>query len=263
MGAQFVVSKPLGPDAGRFYLIGDSSSVSLVQAALITSCNATGLNEPFTKLVYPIPNGANTTNYPDATEIIQFYRASSFALALDGFNASALPDTTLSAVDALPASVDRAFLQCINSTIASTVPIMDAPQKFKLSSDAIIYIVFGCIIGAILLPFICCWCCGCVSGCVSDSRVTRERKRQKKAAEKAKKAQTATTTTTTAPTVDIEAGPSLSPTITVPSPSASVLTLTTVHSHTSDMTAISTGSPKIALKDSDGKLTADFATTRN
>ena len=87
---------------------------------MTANCNATSLNEPFTALMYPTPDGTNTTKYPKATEIIQFYRASSFALSLSGFNASALPEGTVSAEAALPDLVDRAFLQCINSTIACT-----------------------------------------------------------------------------------------------------------------------------------------------
>ena len=156
MGAHFVTSNLLGPDAGRFYLIGDFSSVSVVQVELVNHCNATSLDEPFTAFTYPIYDGTNTTRYPEATEIIQFYRASSFALALSGFNASALPEGAVSVIDVLPDSVDRAFLQCINSTIASTIPIMDNPKRPMNSAapSAIIIIGMICTLSAIT---VCTW----------------------------------------------------------------------------------------------------------
>jgi len=146
MGAQFVISKLLRPAAGRFYLIGDFSSVSGTQVELVALCNATSLDEPFTAFTYPISDGTNTTQYPEATEILQFYRTSSFALALSGFNASALPEGTAFPIDVLPDSVDRAFLQCINSTIASTIPIMDPPQS-PISSVTATMMILVCVIG--------------------------------------------------------------------------------------------------------------------
>jgi len=150
-GAQFVTSKPLGPTAARFYLIGDSSSVSVAQVALMANCSATSLDEPFTALVYPITDGTNTTHYPKTTEIIQFYRASSFALSLSGFNASELPEGTVSAVVALPDSVDRSFLECINRTIASTIPIMDASEKHATSPAVAQASKCGAVIGVLLV----------------------------------------------------------------------------------------------------------------
>jgi len=151
MGAQLVISKPLGADAGRFYLIGDSSSASVAQVALTANCNATSLNEPFTALMYPIPDGTNTTHYPESTEIIQFYRASSFALSLRGFDVSTLPEGTASADAALPVSVDRAFLQCINSTIASTIPILDASNRHTLPPAVIQTVICSAVIGVLLI----------------------------------------------------------------------------------------------------------------
>ena len=256
MGAQFVVSKPLGPDAGRFYLIGDSSSVPLVQAALVTSCNATNLDEPLTKLVYPIPDRTNITNYPDATEIIQFYRASSFALALDGFNASALPDTTLSAVDALPASVDRAFLECINSTIASTIPIMDAPKKFKLSASTIVWIVFGSILAAIGLVYVGSLLWGYASISVSDARFAYAwDKKQKQKYKLKQQQQKGVKPLKLTLADDVEVGkPLMSQAIS----DASGPTLSTVNSRSSDATLVSPSSIRIVPKDPDGKVSEDY-----
>ena len=151
MGAQFVISKPLGPNAGRFYLIGDSSSVSVAQVALTANCNATSLDEPFTALMYPIPDATNITHYPEAIDIIQFYRASSFALSLSGFNSSVLPEGTVFADAALPNSVDRVFLQCINSTIGSTIPIMDAPDQHMTARTRVQTIALSSVMGVLLI----------------------------------------------------------------------------------------------------------------
>ena len=154
MGAQFLISKPLGSGVGRFYLIGDLSSVSVAQAALTVNCNATSADEPFTALIYPTPDGTNITHYPETTEIIQFYRTSSFALALSGFNASVLPEGTVSANAALPNSVDRVFLQCINSTIASTIPISDARKERHLRSAVKLTTILSGVICLLLVALV-------------------------------------------------------------------------------------------------------------
>ena len=237
MGAQLVASKSLGPDVGQFYIIGDSSSVSLADLALNVNCNTTDL-APYTNLTNPVPDaeGTNTTFYPKATEIIQFYRASSFALALVGFNASALPAFSDDApyvgtpLDTLPDYVDRPLLQCMNSTIAFIIPIMDPPHKHKLNGWEIFGIVIGSIVAALILLILGGWC------------YERLQKKSKKSGTDASVPPHST------PSSDMEAGPS-----TMTEANTSVLTLTTVQSHTTDTTAVLASSPEAAVKESDKK----------
>jgi hypothetical protein len=236
MGAQLVASKLLGPSAGQFYLIGDSSSVSLVDTALVVNCNTTDLI-PFTNLTNTVPDSdsSNTMFHPKATEIVQFYRASSFALALVGFNASVLPAVSDSApyagipLDALPDYVDRPLLQCINRTIAFIIPIMDSPQKHKLTTGEIIGIVIGSIVAALALLILCGWC--------------YERRKQKNLKNSETDGPIPPQPTSSD---DIEAGP---PAMEKVSSDVSALTLTTIHSHTTNSTAVSTSSLKDTPKE--------------
>jgi hypothetical protein len=95
--------------------------------------------------------------YPE--QAVQYYRASSFVLALNGYNNSAslvsnqpadnntAPPTI--ADTPLPASLNTTFLQCLNFTTAFSLPLYDAPDK--LSGSDIGLIVVGSMIGMMFL----------------------------------------------------------------------------------------------------------------
>ncbi|KAF9461734.1 hypothetical protein BDZ94DRAFT_1263216 [Collybia nuda] len=66
------------------------------------------------------------TALPQPEQAIQYYRASSVALSLDGYNNTGAlgpegtPDTPL------PTNIDRALLDCLNMTIGTSVPLVDS-----------------------------------------------------------------------------------------------------------------------------------------
>lgn len=67
--------------------------------------------------------------------IIQYYRASSVALSLDGYNNTAAFSGHENDTDApLPSWVDSTFLQCVNATIGEAVPLVAASQSSSTSS---------------------------------------------------------------------------------------------------------------------------------
>jgi hypothetical protein len=80
-----------------------------------------------------------------APQEVQYYRASSVALTLDGYNNTAY---FLNSTDdtPLPESVDKEFLACLNFTIGAAVPLVDTPSK-KRSHKDIAWIVIGCVVG--------------------------------------------------------------------------------------------------------------------
>ncbi|KZV89946.1 hypothetical protein EXIGLDRAFT_720847 [Exidia glandulosa HHB12029] len=128
--------------ADVYFLIGDNDSVSSIGQALNkSSCSATAA---------PLVNYISNTDV-DSSEIIQWYRASSFAFALQGFNAT----VTLSHSGAngtlqhdLPATLDLSFLGCINKTIADNLPILGPKPRLSEGAKA------GIIIGVIVAAFI-------------------------------------------------------------------------------------------------------------
>ncbi|CAE7224450.1 unnamed protein product [Rhizoctonia solani] len=111
-----------------YYIVGDADSVSAVMEALVAQCsvvNATGT---------PVDENNSTVHVEQA---VQYYRSSSFMLALTSYNNSAnLPSNapTDNNTEALPPSSDTSlptgtnttFLACLNDTIGASVPIMDA-----------------------------------------------------------------------------------------------------------------------------------------
>ncbi|EUC57521.1 catalytic domain thiamin pyrophosphokinase, putative [Rhizoctonia solani AG-3 Rhs1AP] len=111
-----------------YYIVGDADSVSAVMDALVAQCsvvNATGT----------AVNDNNSTVHVE--QAVQYYRASSFMLALTSYNNSAnLPSNAPadnntaapppSADTPLPAGTNTTFLNCLNETIGESVPIMDA-----------------------------------------------------------------------------------------------------------------------------------------
>ncbi|KDN36215.1 hypothetical protein RSAG8_10978, partial [Rhizoctonia solani AG-8 WAC10335] len=111
-----------------YYIVGDADSVSAVMDALVAQCsvvNATGT---------PVDDNNSTVHVEQA---VQYYRASSFMLALTSYNNSAnLPSNAPAdnntapppptADTPLPAGTNTTFLSCLNDTIGAAVPIMDA-----------------------------------------------------------------------------------------------------------------------------------------
>ncbi|CAE6534365.1 unnamed protein product [Rhizoctonia solani] len=111
-----------------YYIVGDADSVSAVMDALVTQCsvvNATGT---------PVDDNNSTVHVEQA---VQYFRASSFMLALTSYNNSAsLPSNAPtdnstaapppSADTPLPTGTNTTFLNCLNETIGGSVPIMDA-----------------------------------------------------------------------------------------------------------------------------------------
>jgi len=73
---------------------------------------------------------ANSQHAPKPQQAIQYYRASSTVLTLDGYNNSATFSSNESASDSpLPQNIDTKFLECLNQTIGSAVPLVEVPPE--------------------------------------------------------------------------------------------------------------------------------------
>lgn len=71
------------------------------------------------------PSPFDGTN-PKAESTVQYYRASSVALTLDGYNnTQALSDDENAPPTPLPTAIDTNFLNCVNQTIGDAVPLID------------------------------------------------------------------------------------------------------------------------------------------
>jgi hypothetical protein len=141
-----------GLSAAEVYtMIGDRDSVLAMVGYLVSECEAT----PQWPTLF---NASNPSIQPG--NVIQYYRASSFALAYSGYNNSfalnnASTSLSLSQSSPLPSNISSsAFLKCLNSTIGVNVPIISSQDhETNLSTGALAGLFVGIIVGIPLLIF--------------------------------------------------------------------------------------------------------------
>ncbi|CAK5284171.1 unnamed protein product [Mycena citricolor] len=110
-----------GPNVTVFRILSDSTTTNALITALQANCSSSLV--PSTS-VTASPYNETSTAPPQPEQVIQYYRASSIALSLDGYNNSAVfqgagaPDT------ALPAGIDTKLLDCLNQTIGLSAPLV-------------------------------------------------------------------------------------------------------------------------------------------
>lgn len=102
-------------------IISDHGTVDILGQKLQQRCSSHFATPPSGTRA---PYEGSGTSLPAPEHVIQYYRGSSVALALDGYNNSA----TFSEDDSTPntalPTIDADFLNCINSTIGSQVPLV-------------------------------------------------------------------------------------------------------------------------------------------
>lgn len=129
-----------------FRIIGDNASISAVYAVLVVNCSVANTSTAISTFT------PSLTRYPLPEQIVQWYRASTFALSLDAYNNSAsllsnmppsdaAPALPLSSDTPLPSGLDMAFLQCVNATIGASVPLVGPPVGQHFSGLAIAGVV--------------------------------------------------------------------------------------------------------------------------
>jgi hypothetical protein len=130
-----------------FALYGDLNSVDGVFQTLVSGC---GVSSTL---------ASNFSINPNQT--VQYYRGSSFALMLDGYDNMQpnITDTSGNSTEvtqplaALPTAVDTDYLACLNDTIGPNVGLLDAATSAALGQMASLHFVLAlpAIFVAILL----------------------------------------------------------------------------------------------------------------
>ncbi|KAG8696199.1 hypothetical protein FRC11_000906, partial [Ceratobasidium sp. 423] len=117
-----------------YRILGDRDSVNVVLSALRDECSV----ESGAVLGYD-PSAFNSScALPHVESIVQYYRASSFALSLDGYinpaaavTPAALSNDTEQLVSSLgsptplPASINYVFFDCLNQTVGKSLPLLE------------------------------------------------------------------------------------------------------------------------------------------
>lgn len=106
-----------------YHLIADNTTVTDLIGDITTDCSA-NLDTSKTSTV---PSNYNDTDpsSPQPESAVQYYRASSVALTLDGYNNTAALEDAGAADTPLPSNIDTTLLQCLNTTIGAAVPLVD------------------------------------------------------------------------------------------------------------------------------------------
>ncbi|KAI0676215.1 hypothetical protein C8Q78DRAFT_1141427 [Trametes maxima] len=103
-----------------FHVVSDNSTVTALIASIKTNCTLAS-NSSNTPLSF-----SGSASNPKPEQAVQYYRASSVVLTLDGYNdTSALTNDSNAPPIPLPSNIDTSLLNCLNDTIGAAVPLFD------------------------------------------------------------------------------------------------------------------------------------------
>lgn len=106
-----------------FHLLADNATVTSLISTIDGNCSS---NLSPSSSTLAIPLNTSDPNSPKPEQAIQYYRASSVVLTLDGYNNTAALSGDTNAVDTpLPTGIDATLLDCLNQTIGLAVPLVD------------------------------------------------------------------------------------------------------------------------------------------
>ncbi|KAJ7485950.1 hypothetical protein FB451DRAFT_1027922 [Mycena latifolia] len=123
-----------------FRLVADNDTTTDLMSDIAANCSAffSPLSSPL-----PAPTPFNASAPPVQPEqVVQYFRASSVALSLDGYNNSAVFAAENSTANTpLPAGIDSGLLECLNVTIGLAVPLVDGGPRMAVPSAGIAALV--------------------------------------------------------------------------------------------------------------------------
>ncbi|KAJ7095841.1 hypothetical protein B0H15DRAFT_74909 [Mycena belliarum] len=111
-----------GTSGTTFRILADNTTVVDLISDISANCSASLSSSSATT---PAPYNDTATLPPQPEQVVQYYRASSIALSLDGYNntsvfaAAGTPDVPL------PSGIDTTLLDCLNQTIGLAAPLID------------------------------------------------------------------------------------------------------------------------------------------
>ena len=112
-----------------FHLLADNFTVTSLIESVASNCSLGNT----TALTTTSLNSSDPSS-PRPEQAVQYYRASSVVLTLDGYNnTAALADDSNAPPAPLPPWVDANFLNCLNQTIGAAVPLIDAAPSLSPS----------------------------------------------------------------------------------------------------------------------------------
>ena len=105
-----------------FHVLSDNSTVLSLITSIDANCSSYLSSSSSTS---PQAFNASAPDAPQPEQVIEYYRASSIVLTLDGYNNSATLSSDANATDSpLPSGIDTTLLDCLNQTIGLAAPLI-------------------------------------------------------------------------------------------------------------------------------------------
>lgn len=125
-----------GANSNLFRVLADRTTITSLRLAIMIDCNSALASRDMPMAPY---DSNSNSSLPRPEQVVQYYRASTVALSLDGYNNTATYTEDVSVADTpLPSTVDNALLTCINSTIGAKVPLVDwSAESHGISNSAV------------------------------------------------------------------------------------------------------------------------------
>ncbi|KAF9076787.1 hypothetical protein BDP27DRAFT_1312584 [Rhodocollybia butyracea] len=110
-----------------YRILADNTTVVDLISDIHSNCSSHLTSNSASSASSAIAYNSSAPDAPQPGQVVQYYRASSVALTLDGYNNSAVySGTNTTADDPLPSGIDTTLLSCMNDTIGVSVPLVDA-----------------------------------------------------------------------------------------------------------------------------------------
>jgi hypothetical protein len=134
--------------SSTFMVLADKSTVSSLIGPVDANCSSYLSKDNTSSSPTPYTNQSTA---PGPEQAIQYYRASSAVLVLDGYDSGVLNgtqnlNTSVAPVLPLPSGIDTMLLTCLNDTIGRAVPLIDA--GFRTGPPAVCTIVIAWLVAA-------------------------------------------------------------------------------------------------------------------
>ena len=109
-----------------FYFVADNQTATTMVPIIQANCNSS-LISSISNPPVPYKSSDPQTPGPRPEKAVQYYRGSTAVLMLEGYNDTAqLSDDTTLPDTPLPTNIDATLLSCLNQTLGSSIPLVDA-----------------------------------------------------------------------------------------------------------------------------------------
>jgi hypothetical protein len=126
-----------------FRFLTDRDSVEAMKPILAERCGTYIQNKD--SIASERYNGSTVTP-PRPEQVVQYYRASTAALALDGYNNTAIFEAEGTPDVSLPAGIDNDLLTCLNNTIGEAIPLEESAGFIHSPAPLAIFTIVGVLL---------------------------------------------------------------------------------------------------------------------